>query len=133
MMLSIEEVSFNLISVLEGMRLNAYKDSRGIWTIGFGHTLNVTPSMSITREEALNFFAEDTKSLIDRVRKFPLQEAAAWVSFGYNCGLPTLEIVLKEDLDHMLLYNKAGSYVSLALSTRRTLEWTLIKLSRGNK
>jgi len=37
----------------EGLRLQAYKDSLGFWTIGYGHLLGSTPRMQvITTDEA---------------------------------------------------------------------------------
>lgn len=34
------------IKAAEGCRLTAYKDSRGYWTIGYGHLLSVDPNRS---------------------------------------------------------------------------------------
>lgn len=30
------------IKSFEGLRLEAYQDAKGVWTIGFGHTANVS-------------------------------------------------------------------------------------------
>lgn len=133
-MLTLEEVSFNLISVFEGLKLSAYKDSIGIWTIGYGHTPAHEGDV-ITSEQALEFFKQDCKSLFDRVSFRPIQEGAALVSFGYNLGLHALEQLLVDgDICKILLYDKAGSghYRVPGLTARRKLEYTLIQLSRGN-
>lgn len=43
--------SYILISKLkefEGLRLRAYRDSAGVWTIGYGHTRGVKAGQAIT-------------------------------------------------------------------------------------
>jgi len=40
----------------EGLRLSAYRDSEGIWTIGYGHNLQV---MEVDKELASQWLAED--------------------------------------------------------------------------
>ena len=50
---SLSQNGLNLIKQFEGCRLTAYKDSVGVWTIGYGHTGGVDQSTSpITKEEA---------------------------------------------------------------------------------
>ena len=42
-----------MIEKFEGLRLEAYRDIVGVWTIGYGHTgPDVTPDRVITKEEA---------------------------------------------------------------------------------
>ena len=43
-----------LLTHFEGLKLEAYQDSVGVWTIGYGHTKGVTPSMKITEAQANN-------------------------------------------------------------------------------
>jgi len=50
-----------LIMAHEGVRLNAYKDTGGKLTIGFGSTRDVTEGMSISQEEAVARLDEDMK------------------------------------------------------------------------
>lgn len=50
-----------LIMAHEGVRLNAYKDTGGKLTIGFGSTRDVTEGMSISQEEAVARLDEDIK------------------------------------------------------------------------
>lgn len=47
----------------EGLRLKAYQDIAGIWTIGYGDTEGVTKGMVITKEEA-------EERLVKRLREF---------------------------------------------------------------
>jgi len=43
----------------EGLRLSAYQDGGGVWTIGYGHTKGVKRGQKITREEAEHFLVAD--------------------------------------------------------------------------
>lgn len=54
----------------EGKRLEAYRDSRGYWTIGIGHLLGSTPRMSsITEEECEALFTVDVREATDVCRR----------------------------------------------------------------
>jgi lysozyme len=80
-----------LIKGDEGLRLKAYQDQKGIWTIGYGHTLGVTPGMVITKEEALSLLDEDADSAesdINRLVKVSLSqnEFDALVGIRFNIG-----------------------------------------------
>ena len=45
--------TMRLVKDFEGLRLNAYQDSVGVWTIGYGHTgSDVKPGMTITQAKA---------------------------------------------------------------------------------
>jgi lysozyme len=89
----------NLIPDLErdeGLRLSAYQDTRGIWTVGYGHAY-VHPGTVWTAQQALDQLHEDvdhvTASLdihlswwrdLDPVRQDVVAEMA------FNMGLTTL-------------------------------------------
>lgn len=82
----------------EGLRLKAYKDSVGVWTIGLGHTSaagppKVTPGMTITKDEAWDIFRRDAAKFREEAHglvKVPLEqhEFDALVSFVFNVGVP---------------------------------------------
>lgn len=55
----ISKQGLDLIKSFEGLRLKAYQDSKGVWTIGWGHTKNVHPGDVITREQAERFIRDD--------------------------------------------------------------------------
>ena len=84
------------IGAQEGLRLKAYRDSGGVWTIGYGHTSmagapRVQSGMRITKEEADAILARDLLKYEDEVMcevKVPLAQCQfdALVSFTYNCG-----------------------------------------------
>lgn len=79
----------------EAMKLRAYRDSVGVWTIGVGHAFGdpvVTPGMVITEAEALEIFARDLRKYedaVDRGVKVPLadHERDALVSICFNIGI----------------------------------------------
>lgn len=47
------------LKVFEGLRTTAYRCPSGVWTVGYGHTLGVTPNMVITGSEADCFLKFD--------------------------------------------------------------------------
>ena len=80
-----------LIKSFEGIRLNAYKDSAGVWTIGYGHTNNVYNGMTITSEEAETLLKNDLKQFEYYVNTYVSvninqNQFDALVSFTYNVG-----------------------------------------------
>ena len=93
--ISLVQLSTSLIAVFEGCRLTAYRDSGGILTIGYGHTgPDVTEGLTITRELAEELLVKDQERLFAMVQDKPLIEAAALISFGFNCGARALEKVI---------------------------------------
>lgn len=129
--MTLAEVSFAFLSVLEGVRLHSYQDSVGIWTIGYGHTgPEVGPNQTISAGEALVHFEADTQHLFQMVEHLPLQKAAAYVCFGYNCGQGALQRVLMGQ-SNLLDFVKGGKPpIEIPnLVARRRFENTLIQLS----
>ncbi|WP_047238415.1 lysozyme [Chromobacterium subtsugae] len=86
----------SLIKQFEGVRLAAYQDMEGVWTIGYGHTgPDVKKGMAITQQQADQLLAEDLQTFETGVGKavtVPLNENqfSALVSFSYNLGLGNL-------------------------------------------
>jgi lysozyme len=76
----------------EGLRLTAYQDSVGVWTIGYGHTgPDVHPSLTITRRQASALLLKDVASAVaavNRLVKVPLTQNQfdALVDFVFNAG-----------------------------------------------
>lgn len=86
-----ENNGIDLIKEFEGRRLDAYQDSVGVWTIGYGHTKNVKEGDSITTLEAENLLTEELKEYAEYVNKYvtvPLTQNQfdALVSWTYNLG-----------------------------------------------
>jgi len=86
----------DLLMDREGCRLKAYKDSVGVWTIGYGHTSgagapHVRQGMEITRKEAEEIFVRDVEEFEREVsavleREAKPHEFDAYVSLAYNIG-----------------------------------------------
>lgn len=51
--------AYDLVQHFEGLRLKSYKDSGGLWTIGYGHTSRVYGGMIIDEEEAYQMLIDD--------------------------------------------------------------------------
>lgn len=70
----INQKTRDLIVEFEGLRLVAYKDGGGIWTIGVGHTSDsvqkVYAGLTITRERAFELLDIDIKEAEDAVLKY---------------------------------------------------------------
>lgn len=82
-----------LLKEFEGLRLKAYQDSVGVWTIGIGHTKDVKAGDVITYQQAINFLYQDIKeaeTAVNRmVRVFDVltqNQYDALVSLVYNIG-----------------------------------------------
>ena len=90
-MKSIGSRGLALIKQFEGLRLEAYRDTGGVWTVGFGHTLSVKPGDKITEAQAETLLKADlitaTKS-VDSLVTVPLTENQrdALISFEFNTG-----------------------------------------------
>lgn len=85
-----------LLESLEALRLTAYQDIRGVWTIGWGSTRDVTAGMTITLEEAQQRLKDDLAETCLRVSnlvKWPLNEnqISAVICFTFNEGSGHLE------------------------------------------
>lgn len=127
----INKKGLDLVKSFEGCRFEAYKCPAGVWTIGYGHTKNVTQGMKITNLQAENFLLEDIRSseLAVSALKLNLNENqySALVSFCFNCGPGNLKTLVKnrtlpQIADAILLYNKGGGKVLNGLVRRRQAE-----------
>lgn len=137
----------DLIKKFEGLRLEAYRCSAGVLTIGYGHTSaagapEVKQGMKITRAEANRIFETDLQKFATRVDdliKVPLtdNQFGACVSLAYNIGIgafgksSVLRFVNKKQFenaaDAFLLWNKAGGRVLPGLVKRRAAEAALFR------
>jgi lysozyme len=85
-----------IIKKFEGLRLRAYPDSDGIWTIGFGEIAGVKEGDVITEEQADDYLREYLQGIGTKILKIvrcPLNnnQYSALLSFVYNCGLGAFE------------------------------------------
>jgi len=79
------------IKDFEGLRLGAYQDTGGKWTIGYGHTSGVKRGDKITLEQAENFITQDILDaikIVDNNIQVPLNDNQfkAMVGFVFNVG-----------------------------------------------
>ena len=122
-----------LIESFEGLRLTAYQDSVGIWTIGYGHTKGVKQGQTITQQQAEAFLQQDLAVAEAAVNRLVLtlsdNQFAALVSFTFNLGAGNLTKLLKNGLaaaaDRILLFDHAGGKALPGLTRRRTAERAL--------
>ena len=76
----------------ETLRLEAYKDVAGVWTIGWGHTgPEVIEGLTITKDEADFLLEQDTQTAVDAVNRLVTvsltqSEFDALVDFVFNAG-----------------------------------------------
>lgn len=95
--MKVDNAGIDLIGQFEGLRLNAYDDGVGVWTIGWGATVypngqKVKNGDKITLEQAKQYKAHDLakfeKAVNDAV-KVPLNQNQfnALVSLAYNIGV----------------------------------------------
>lgn len=95
--MKLDKKGYDLIKGFEGLELIAYKDSAGIWTIGYGNTtyengVKVKRGDSITRDRAeilFKFFADKFATQVDTAILVPVSQNQfnACVSFAYNVGI----------------------------------------------
>lgn len=104
----------------EALRLNAYLDAVGVWTIGYGHTKTAKKGMAITEAEAEKLLVNDLKTAEEEINShnLPLKQHQfdALVSFVFNVGTgafrtSTLLKRIKEDVNHPDIPNQFNRWV----------------------
>jgi lysozyme len=96
MNIRIGKAGLKLIKSFEGIKLKAYQDQKGVWTIGYGHTGGVKEGDKISKAQALVLLDKDLDRFEDAVCrlvkvKLTQNQFDALVSFAYNCGEGNLE------------------------------------------
>jgi GH24 family phage-related lysozyme (muramidase) len=127
------QAGLTLIESFEGLRLNSYQDSVGVWTIGYGHTMGVKPGQTITQQQAQAFLQQDLGVAEAAVNShnltFTANQFAALVSFTFNLGGGNLNKLLSQGLpavpDRILLFDHAGGRQLPGLTRRRQAERAL--------
>ena len=121
----------------EGLRLDAYKCSASVWTIGYGHTATAKQGMKISQVEAerllyqdLALFEAEVSRAVDV--KLSDNQFAALVSWTYNVGaqaMRTSTLVRKLNQGNyaavpgeLARWNKVDGRVNKGLSNRRAAE-----------
>lgn len=89
--MKLSAAGLDLLKRSEGFRANAYQDSGGVWTIGYGTTKDVQPGDTCTEEQASQWLRRDVLSAEWAVMKLvevPMTQGQfdALVDFTYNLG-----------------------------------------------
>lgn len=127
-----------LIQGFEQLRSLAYRDGRGIWTCGWGHTgPNIVAGVTCTKEQADLWFDADTKAAtLGVIRSLDVEltqnQFDALVSFAFNVGVGAeahstmLKLInagkLREAAEEFGKWNHINGVVSDGLSRRRAAE-----------
>lgn len=123
----------------EALVLSTYKDSKGVLTIGVGHTAAAggvapKPGNRMTIEQAISLFASDLTKFERRVEKsvgiLAVHQNDALVSFDFNTGAidgGSLDEKIKANdfnaaMDALQQYKKSGGRVLPGLVKRRARE-----------
>lgn len=135
--LSTSAAGVELIKQFEGLRLQSYQDSVGVWTIGYGHTRTAGPNQRISTDEAHRLLIQDVidhEAHIKRLVKVPLSQGEfdALSSWVFNLGGGSLAgstLLLKLNAgdyagaaSEFPRWNKAGGKVLAGLTRRRAAE-----------
>jgi GH24 family phage-related lysozyme (muramidase) len=85
------DLAVSMIKEFEGLKLETYRCSAGVCTIGWGHTEGVTPDTVIRLDQAERYLEQDLKkaeNLMDQYIKVPLSphQKAALLSLTFNLG-----------------------------------------------
>lgn len=135
--MQISQKGIELIKKWEGVRLKAYKDSVGTWTIGYGHTFGVKQGDSCSHFQAEKWLNEESKSHMTVAVKLIAVDISqnmydALASFHYNLGKNILvdsnllKLINQKKWNEagakMKEYNKGGGKVLKGLVNRRNDE-----------
>jgi len=135
-------IGINLIKEFEGLRLEAYRCSAGVLTIGYGTTAGVKPGQAITAAKAEELLAADLRKFEDTVNTavaVPLTQGMydALVSLTYNIGSGAfrastlLRKLNAKDYagaaEQFPRWNRAGGKVLAGLTRRREAERKLFE------
>ena len=148
--MKLTEKGINLIKEFEGLRLTAYQDSVGKWTIGYGNTFyedgtTVKQGDKITQKRADSLFRMIVDKFADQVRNALINpnrvsdsQFSAMVSLAYNIGIGAFKgstLLRKVNInpcdstipDEFPRWNNAGGKVLAELTRRRKAEADLYK------
>ncbi len=133
----IDAESLACIKRWEGLRLTAYRDVGGKWTIGYGHVNGAREGMRITEREAEDWLRRDlaqAELAVNDAVQVPLSDPqfGALVSFVFNVGVGAFRrsTLLRKlnagDYDavpaELLRWTKAGGKLVPGLVNRRNAE-----------
>ncbi len=135
-------VAVAFIGGWEGLKLVAYRDIVGVWTVCYGETRGVSAGDRYTKAECDEMLAEgiaDFEAQLDKLITYkgeiPVETKIAFVSWAYNVGIGNASKStlirkvnagdLKGACDELLKWNKAGGKTIKGLTNRRIDEHEL--------
>lgn len=140
---SYSDAGFALTKKFEGLRLTAYQDQVGVWTIGYGHTgREVHGGLVITQDQANLLLESDVAgavACVNRAVSIPIAQCQfdALVDFVFNLGCARLlgstllRYVNAGEFDlaagQFPLWDHAGGVVVAGLLARRNAEVQLFQ------
>jgi GH24 family phage-related lysozyme (muramidase) len=95
--------ALRIIREFEGLRLEAYRDPVGIWTVGYGltrlnggpvrqgDTITTVDAESLLRRELLDLFGPGLFALLPMASRWRPEQQAALLSWAFNVGLGAVE------------------------------------------
>lgn len=91
----VTDLLINKLMEMEGLRLDAYVDAAGVWTIGYGHTKNVRQGDKISEYWAKELLMQDVAEVERQVKALGVAKTQgqfdALVSFAFNLGIDNLK------------------------------------------
>lgn len=131
------EACVDLVGTFEGLRMTAYQDQRGIWTLGFGHAYGVEEGQTCTVDQAKAWLSQDLM-IADRALQGCIHTLVnqnqwdAMCSLAYNIGGSAFAhstlVSLLNEIDFMgaanqfLVWNKVNGEPNAGLTNRRAAE-----------
>jgi lysozyme len=137
----ISDAGLALIKQAEGLRLRAYRDGGGVWTLGYGHTHDVHEGDEITEHQAEVMLRSDiacAEECVDlRAPALNQNQFDACVSLSFNIGCKRfdtstlLRMIRKGDFRSAAaqfeVWNKDNGKVIDGLTKRRKRERALFE------
>lgn len=131
------DAGLELIKSHEGCRFEAYQDSVGVWTIGYGHTLGVFDGQVIDQDEADRLLEADLvsaekcimNSVTGAITQNQFDALCSWV-FNLGCGALRNSGLLRKlnagddegAAQEILKWDHAGGRTLAGLTARREAE-----------
>jgi lysozyme len=130
------DAGVQFIARFEGLRLKAYDDGVGVWTIGYGHTgHDVHPGLAISMKRALELLRQDlagAEAAVNQTVKKPLNQSQfdALVSLVFNTGPLPLHKTLGSCLNKGDFHGASSEFAKWCKATKNGQLITLQGLVR---
>lgn len=139
------DLAIPYIGEWEGLRLKAYRDVVGVWTVCYGETKGVTRGDSYTKAECDEMFSRELLDYRNRLHRafteetlkfrLPVTRDVAYTSLAYNAGVAAISrsTAVKRlnagnivgGCEAITWWNKAGNRIWRGLVNRRKKDYDL--------